>query len=253
VNLIRSALAAAAVAALAAQLPRFEVASITPSNPSEPPLGRFAPVPVYISPGRLTAQSASLKELIKGAYALEDYQVIGGPGWIVAARFDVVGKASGGAASDQLLLMLRSLLADRFKLVVHRETKALAIYALVVAQNGPKFHAFKPGAEPAQGKLNHFRPPDLPFLARYLTRLGSGKPVIDQTGLTGDFDLDLDMDKIGREAASLSGAAGGPAILESMFEATVNALPDELGLKLVPTRANVVVLVIDHVEKPSEN
>ena len=149
--------------------------------------------------------------------------------------------------------MLRDLLADRFQLAVHRETKDLAIYALELAKNGPKFHAFKPGAEAAPGKLNHFHPPNLPFLARFLSHLGSDKPVIDNTGLTGDFDLDLDVGKIGQEAALLSGATGGPPTPESMFEATANAIPDQLGLKLVPTKAPVEILVVDRAEKPSEN
>ncbi len=247
----RPALAVAAVVALAAPLPQFEVASIRPSNPSTPHPSRFAPVPIETSPGRLTARNATLRELIKGAYDLEDYQVSGGPAWVASARFDVDAKPSGRASDVQLLLMLRALLADRFKLAVHRETKDLAVYALVVAKEGPKFHAMKPGADAVRGRLNHFRPPDLPFLARFLTHLGSDKPVIDETGLTGEFDLDLDMEKIGQQAASLN--ATGPPNPENMFEAAANEIQDELGLKLVATKAPVEILVIDHVEKPSEN
>lgn len=246
----RVALAVAAVAALAAQLPQFEVASIRPSDPSGPHPGRFAPVPVDTSPGRLTARNATLKELIMAAYALEDYQVSGGPGWITSARFDVEAKPSDSANRDQLLLMLRPLLADRFQLAVYRETKDLAIYALELAKNAPKFHAFKPGADAAPGQLNHFHPPNLPFLARFLTHLGSDKPVIDKTGLTGHFDLDLDMERISGEASLL---AGGTPTPENMFEATTDAIQEELGLKLVATRAPVEILVIDHAEKPSEN
>ncbi len=250
-NFLRSvALAVAAIAALGAQLPQFEVVSIKPSDPSAAYPGRFAPVPVDTAPGRLTARNATLKDLIMAAYALEDYQVSGGPGWIISARFEVEAKPSASANSDQLLLMLRTLLADRFQLAVHHETRDVAIYALVVAKNGPKFQSSKPGVDRAPGRLNDFRPPNLPFLARFLTHLGSDKPVIDKTGLTGNFDLDLDMEKIGAEASSL---AGGTPHLDNMFEAATNAIQDGLGLKLVPTRAPVEILVVDRAERPSEN
>jgi uncharacterized protein (TIGR03435 family) len=206
--------------------------------------------------GCITARNAKLTELIKGAYAVEDYQVSGGPAWIDSARFDVEAKSSDRANRDQLLLMLRTLLADRFKLAVHRETKELAVYALVVAKGGPKFHALNadetscwPGCAASPGKTNHLRQRDLPALATYLTRLGSDRPVIDKTGLTGYFALDLDMEKIMREAAQ----SGEPPTNGSIFEATVNDMQGELGLKLAPTKAPIEMLAIDHAEKPTEN
>jgi uncharacterized protein (TIGR03435 family) len=236
--------------------PRFEVASIKASNPSAPHPGRLGAVQVVTSPGRLTARNAKLTELIKGAYALEDYQVSGGPGWIDSARFDVEAKSTDSTNRGRLLLMLRTLLAERFKLATHRETKELAIYALVVAKNGPKFHALKadeapcwPGCAGTPGKTDHLRQKDLPSLATFLTRLGSDRPVIDKTGLTGYFELELDMSKIMETAQS----GGGPPTNEGMFEAAVSAIQDELGLKLAPTKGPVEILVIDHAEKPSEN
>ena len=213
-------------------------------------------VPVVTSAGRLTARNARLTELIKGAYALEDYQVSGGPGWIDSARFDVEAKSTDSANRDRLLLMLRTLLAERFKLTTHRETKELAIYALVVAKNGPRFRALKAGEAPcwpgcagAPAKTDRWRQKELAALATFLTRLGSDKPVIDKTGLTGSFNLELDMSKI----LEIAQSGGGPPTNESMFEAAVSAIQDELGLKLAPTRASVEILVIDHAEKPSEN
>jgi len=97
---------------------------------------------------------------------------------------------------------------------------------------------------------DHLRQKDLPSLATYLTRLGADTPVIDKTGLTGYFGLDLDMSKIMEEAAQ---SGGGSPTNTSLFEATVNAIQDELGLRLVSTKAPVEILVIDHVEKPPEN
>ncbi len=244
-----------AMATGAAQTPQFDVASIKATDPSAPRPGRLQTIFVSTSPGRLTAKNATLKDLIKGAYGLDDYQVSGGLQWIASARFDVEAKTTSGANRDQLLKMLQTLLAERFRLAVHRETKELAVYALVVAKGGPKFHALKPeeaacwpACEGSPGKLNHLRQSDLPTLARYLTRLGSDLPVIDKTGLTGHFGLDLDMEKIMEAAQN-----GGPPTNAAIYDATVNAMQDELGLKLTPAKASVEMLVIDHAEKPSEN
>jgi len=235
----------------AASTPRFEVASIKLADPSAPRPGRMGSH-IDTSPGLLRARNASLKELVEGAYAVEDYQVTGGPGWIASARFDIEAKPASAATREQLLLMLRPLLADRFKLTFHNETKELAVYALVVARNGPKFHRLKPGTESAPGKTNHLgRNVDLPWFARYLTRFGSDRPVIDKTGLTGNYDLDLDMEKI--IAAAAEDAGGAPPSIGSMFQATANAIEDQLGLKLAPAKAPLEVLVIDHAERPSGN
>jgi uncharacterized protein (TIGR03435 family) len=168
---------------------------------------------------------------------------------------DVEAKTSAGADRAQLLNMLQVLLAERFRLAVHRETKDIAVYALVVAKGGPKFHALSakeaacwPACEGSPGKMNHLRQSDLPTLASYLTRLGSDLPVIDKTGLAGRFGLDLDMGKIMEAAQS-----GGPPTNAGIYDATVNAMQDEPGLKLTPSKAPVEMLVIDRAEKPSEN
>jgi uncharacterized protein (TIGR03435 family) len=250
--------------------PKFEVASIKPTDPSVPPRFRlYVGVPIETTPGRLTARNVSLEELIQGAWSLEDYRyrVTGGPAWALSARFDVEGKAAGTADRDQLLLMLRSLLADRFGLRMHRETKEIAIYALTVAKNGPKFDALDaaeatcwstnidPACEGLAGKMDHLpkgvRWPDLSFLTRYLMRLGADRPVLDKTGLTGGFGLVLDMNKI--MAAVVTRKEAGPPTNQSIYEATVEALPDQLGLQLAPMKASVEILVIDHAEKPSPN
>jgi uncharacterized protein (TIGR03435 family) len=149
--------------------------------------------------------------------------------------------------------MLRALLADRFQLRFHHEKKELAGYDLVVEKGGPKFHALKPGADAGRGKRDHMRLKDPASLATYLTRLSSGEPVIDKTGLTGQFDIDLDISKIVQEATEGDQTADPTAMRERMFEATANAIQDELGLKLVPAKASVEIFVIDHAEKVSVN
>jgi uncharacterized protein (TIGR03435 family) len=255
-QILRSAILGAAAFVSLAQtqtLPQFEVASIKAANPSAPRGGRLAAPPVNTKPGLLTARNATLLQLIRGAYTLENYQISGGPGWIDSAGFEVEAKSTGGANRDQLLLMLRALLADRFKLRFHREKKELAVYDLVVAKGGSKFHALKAGADPVPAKTDRMRLKDLPSLATFLTRLSPDEPVLDKTGLTGDFDLELDIGKIG-EAASVGEEAAGPVEMRArMFQAAASALENELGLKLAPAKAPVEIFVIDHAEKASAN
>ena len=229
----------------------FEVASIKPADGFATRPGRLGSVNVPMTPGRLVARNASLKDLIRDAYSLDDYQVFGGPTWLSSERFTVEARAVGTTNREQLLLMLQTLLKERFKVAAHRESKELAIYALVVTKGGPTFRALEATeqacypmcAEPAP--LNRLRERDVPSLARYLTRLGADRPVIDRTGLTGTFRIELDMQKI--MAAAVEG--GGPPSNENIFRASVDAVQDELGLKLTPTKSSVDVLVIDHVER----
>jgi len=227
----------------AGALPQFEVASVKP-NPSAPFPGRMG-AHVNISPGRLVARGESLKELVVDAYGIEDYQVTGGPDWIASARFDVEAKPSGAATREQLLPMLQALLADRFQLAFHRETRQLAVYTLVVSKGAPKF---KPATNtPSLDLLGHGW--GFPRLAQYLTHFGSDRPVIDKTGLTGIFDLDLNMEKIGMAASEVPGGASSNA---NVYQATVNAMED-MGLRLIPAKAPIDVFVIDRAEKPAAN
>jgi uncharacterized protein (TIGR03435 family) len=238
-----------APAATADAAPRFEVVSIKPADASVRP-GRFG-ASIDTGPARLSSRGASLKDLIQAAYGIEAYQVSGGPGWVDSARFIVDAKPASPATREQLLQMLRPLLADRFKLAFHRETKEFAVYALVVAKGGPKLHRLAAGTESEPGKLNRLgRNVDLAWFARYLTRFGSDRAVIDRTGLTGNFNLDVDMEKI--TAAAAEAANGAPGI-EHMFEATANILESQLGLKLQPTKAPIEVLIVDRAERPSAN
>jgi uncharacterized protein (TIGR03435 family) len=206
---------------------------------------------IETSPGRLSVRTATLQDLIDAAYGIEDYQVSGGSDWVKSERFAVEAKSAEPASKEQLLLMLQPLLTERFQLSFHRETQQVAVYALTVSKNGPKFQRTKPGGEPARIKVNYMgRNVDLPWLARFLTRFGSDKPVIDKTGLVGNFDLDLDMERILTPAAE---AAGGNPNSEAIFDQMANALNDQLGLKLVATKASIEVLVIDRAERPSQN
>jgi uncharacterized protein (TIGR03435 family) len=233
--------------------PAFAVASIKRADAFAERPGRLGSVNVVMTPGRLIARNASLKDLIRDAYSLDDYQVFGGPMWISSERFDV--DARGVGPREQLLFMLQTLLKERFKLAVHHESKELAIYALVVDKGGPKFRpldateqeCYPMCREPAP--LNRLRQRDVPSLARYLTRLGAEKPIVDRTGLTGSFKIELDVQTIMNAALE----RGGPPSNENIYRATVDAVQDELGLKLRSVRSPVDVLVIDHVERPTPN
>jgi uncharacterized protein (TIGR03435 family) len=229
--------------------PQFEVASIKPASPSAPQHGRLTRMEALIEtgPGLITARNATLKELVEGAYSLEKYQVIGGPEWVDSVRFEVQGKAAGAASRQQLLLMLRPLLAERFRLAFHSDTKELMVYALVVAK-GAKLKMYQ-GAEGAPLGVNRLgRNVSMADFAKYLTRLGNDLPVIDKTGLTGKYDLDLDMNKI----IAAAGADSGNPSISSVFQATVDAI-EGLGLRLVRTKDPVEALVLDHAERPSPN
>jgi uncharacterized protein (TIGR03435 family) len=118
----------------AATPPSFEVASI---KPAAPPVNGRLMIRMGGDPGRIDYSNVSLKDIIRQAYGVHDYQ-ISGPDWMNSARFDIVAKVPEGAPKDQVPMMWQTLLAERFKLQIHRETKELPMYALVVGKNGPK-------------------------------------------------------------------------------------------------------------------
>jgi len=124
--------------------PRFDAASVKAAAADAPRVGRMMTIGAVTTQGRLTMRNASVTDMVKAGYSVEDYQVLGGSPWMGSARFDVEGKSGDGAARERLLVMLRTLLAERFQLDVHRETKEMAVYSMTVAKGGPKFRALKP-------------------------------------------------------------------------------------------------------------
>lgn len=237
----------AAAYAQEARPPAFEVASIKP-NKSGAVRAQFRP-----EPGRLTVTNFSLKFIMEQAYGLRGYQIVGGPGWLDSDKFDIVAKAEGNADKHQVRLMLEPLLADRFKLAVHRETREMLVYELVVAKGGPRL-------QDAEGR----KPPPRSTAETQVGRvIGSasvfadwlsgrvGRPVFDKTGISGNHNFTLVM----RRDAPLSAAEDpASALANSSVPASIfGALEEQYGLKLQSRKAPVEVLVIDHVEKPSEN
>jgi uncharacterized protein (TIGR03435 family) len=221
----------------------FDVASIKPAAAGGRG-GRGGSI--HSDPDMLSARSVSLQRLVREAYQLWNYQLSGGPSWIDSDAYDVIAKTDQPVSDEQRRLMLQALLADRFKLTFHRETKELPIFALMVDKNGPKFRPLKEGEQPTPSPLS-FK--DLPSLAGMLSNV-AGRPVLDRTGLSGNFDLAINMRKAEeewqREHADVPPTDPGDNMI-------VFAAKEQLGLKLVPTKGPVEMYVVDHAEKPSGN
>ena len=259
-----------------AALPTFDTISVKPSNGANPAGGlQFQPG------GRLVAANIPLRPLVSLAYnlalSLGRGAIIGTPDWFESERYNIEAKADGNPPREQMILMLRSLLADRFKLVVHHETRQLPEYVLVLSKagrTGPQLTVHDAECvEPAPGQ-----PPPSPNgagLCGFRSRRGRsagtvalvgekvtidmlaerlsqnvGRTVINRTGLSGDFDFTCEFAAV-EEPTSQSGA---DASADSSLPSTIfTALQEQLGLKLESQNGPVDVLVIDHVEQPSPN
>jgi uncharacterized protein (TIGR03435 family) len=237
---------------LAAQTePVFEVASVKPNRIGNAG-GETAPrEKITASPGSLTMQHVSLQTCIKWAYGLRDFQ-LSGPAWLLSEKYDIVAKAASPAPEQELRLMLRALLAERFKLRTRMEAKERPVYALVVAKNGPRFHtAAKEGDTsfgPAGGDLV-FRNFSMADLADRLSSrpFKLDLPVLDRTGIGGRFDFALKLAGNADELKhTLEGMEQGPSIFV-YFQ-------DQLGLKLETRRGPIETLVVESADKvPAEN
>jgi uncharacterized protein (TIGR03435 family) len=230
----------------ATQMPvEFEVATIKPSPPQEQ--GHTATrMSSDTDTGKLNYTNVNLKEVIGKAYKVQQYQITG-PGWIETERFDIVARFPPHSAAGQLPLMLQSLLADRFKLALRRETKELPLYALVVAKGGPKFkNSESETGISSNSSRTHWHVTGKTPMRQFADFLSDevDRPVVDQTGLAASYDITLDWAPDDTPVAN-DGATG-----PSLF----TALQEQLGLKLNPTKGPVDLLVVDRVERaPSEN
>jgi uncharacterized protein (TIGR03435 family) len=230
--------------AAAQETASFEVASI-----------KFHPGPITMSGGgihgaTLSDTALTLLNLTEDAYNLRRDQISGGPSWIDSDRYDVIAKAEGeGAlAGDKAMQMLQALLADRFQLKLHRETRETPVYELVVGKNGPKLKASSADAKgrnfvSANSAGMHMEAANgtMERLARQLS-VTAGRPVIDKTGLAGYYAFTLDW-------ASAIQPTQPDSDIPSMF----TAVQEQLGLKLESAKAPVEMLIVDRAEKPSEN
>jgi uncharacterized protein (TIGR03435 family) len=189
---------------------------------------------------------------------VQNYQLTGTPGWVETERYDIDAKADRAVPDDQLMLMLRTLLADRFKLTLHHEAKELPGFALVIGKNGPKLHevelAGKGWTRFGVGSLNG-QEVSMGQLADGLAgRLG--QPIVDLTGIRGVFDIKLewtpDPSQI-RNPAEAKKSQAAEAASDLSGTSIFTALQQQLGLKLEARKLPGEILVIDHVERPSAN
>jgi uncharacterized protein (TIGR03435 family) len=254
-------------------LPRFEVASVKPDKAGEGST-------LLLTADGLTAKKVTVRFLIKQAYGVEDDEISGAPGWLDSETYDVDAKVSSADLAalakldeKQRLRMLQPVLAERFQLKLHRAPKEIPVYALVIAKNGPKLHQAKPGDTYPDGIKRPDGKPGgragmmtwsrgrliaqgipiaslLPPLTQQLERT-----VVDKTGLKGTYDITLLWTPEDDRAAMPNGAEGGRegSPTDSSGASIFTAIQEQLGLKLESQKGQVEGLVIDHVERPSEN
>jgi uncharacterized protein (TIGR03435 family) len=243
----------------AAAQPTFDIASIRMNNTETDGHHHIINNPAE---SHFRTVNLPLRDLIQFAYGLPDSQILGGPAWIKSIMFDVDAKSDSlvdtqlhalpsEQARQQKQWMVQALLADRFQLKAHKETRQLPVYALVVAKGGPKF---KPseinGTTIDMGRTRlHVAGSDdtVSVLARALART-LDRVVLNQTGLSGRYDLRMQWMPDDAPAPMLNGAPD-PSDRPGIF----TAIQEQLGLKLESTRGPVPVLVIDSVEMPSAN
>ncbi len=223
--------------------PQFEVPTIKPAPPQ--PAGR-TDTRMSSDSHRLNFTNVNLKQVIGRAYKVQLYQ-IEGPGWLETERFDITATLPPDASSQQIPEMLQALLADRFKLAIHRETRELPIYTLVVAKGGPKFKPSETDAGiTSNSNRTHWHVTSKGSMRRFAEFLTDqvGRPVVDQTGLTGSFDLTLDW------AVDDSTNHNDAETVPSLF----TALQEQLGLKLESGKGPVKTIVVDRAERaPTDN
>jgi uncharacterized protein (TIGR03435 family) len=234
--------------AQATPAPAFEAASIKPSK-AEP--GSSSGIPTR--KGSISARNVTLKRCIRGAYDVQESQIIGGPKWVAEDRYDIDAKAAGPAGDRELMEMLQSLLSERFKLAFHRETRELPGYALVTGKSGLKAKRSQPNAESRSNSSREAIDAEACGMRQLAQKLSEviHLPVADLTGVEGEFDFQLKWTPDDMQAKPPLGGdkptdlTNGPSVFA--------ALQEQLGLKLEPRKVATEVLVIDHAEKASEN
>jgi uncharacterized protein (TIGR03435 family) len=269
------------VAAATLENPPFEIATVKPNT-----TGAMRVTMRVLPGGTWEATNATLESLIRISYRLQESQLIGGPDWIYSARFDIQAKAGSGSPASDFPVRMQSLLAERFNLKLHNETRDLPLYALVMARRderpGPQLTTavadcaalargrsggapdVKPGEQPTCGIINS---PGrmtgggvtMQQMALSLSQY-TGRMVIDHTGLSGTFDYDLEFepDPALRGRGPGGGPVSGPILgrtnaLDPEGRSIFTALQEQLGLRLEPQRGAVAVVVVDAADRPTGN
>jgi uncharacterized protein (TIGR03435 family) len=251
------------LAALTQPGPKFEVASV---KLHELPTGAIAfragGAAINLSGNRVTV-GGTLTSIVMAAYNLKDFQVSGGPEWADGGGrpeiYDIVAKTEGDTtpSMDQVRLALQELLADRFHLKVHHDSKEVTVYDVVVDKNGPKMKEGTPGTDCKRDMLAAGVTMRVKFtgctVAEFLKTISItfDHPLMDRTGLKSGYDFTLEFSPR-RPDGSLVPGQDSPDVVETA-PTIMPALQQELGLKVVPAKESVDVVVIDHADRPGEN
>jgi uncharacterized protein (TIGR03435 family) len=261
------------------EVPKFEVATIKPGTDDGRMMLMFTPDGVSIS-------GVAMQMILREAFLTEDDRIVGAPGWVKSTKYDIQAKVDAADAPkleklkiDQRRSMLVPLLVERFNLKYHHETRELPMYALVVAKGGLKMKESKPedaavskpgdaavkNAPPQQGQhmlrfmgRGHLESTGtgVPFLVHILSEQ-LGRSIVDKTGLTGDFDYTLTWTPDDGASGMPGGGAGGPPPEENAGDTAgpslFTAVQEQLGLKLESEKGMADVIVIDHIDLPSQN
>ena len=243
----------AGVATPTAQAPAFEVATIKPTPPDFQ--GRF----VTTRGRQYTVRNYTARDLLVTAFRLNRSAILGGPRWIETDKYDIDAVTTGDElpSRDAQAVMLRELLRVRFNLAFHLEERDVPLYALVVARNGPRLKASAGENKSALGPLvNRVFPNRIVTEGRastvnqlaLLLQGGLDRPVVDRTGITGMFDFDVEWvpdSQFNSELILPAPDTSKPGLF--------TALQEQIGLRLEPTRGPGQVLLIDRIERPTEN
>jgi len=231
--------AMAIVCTCAAVAQTFEAASIHPNlSGTEGSVIDLEPT------GRLKVTNSSLKTLIRAAYGIQNDQIVGGPKWLDTDRYDIDGKTIGKISSDQEQPLMQNLLADRFRLKVHKERRELTVYVMELAKNGPLFKQSTSASSAIHNNRGLGKSQiscvkiSIPQFAGMLAKQ-IGRGVIDKTGLRGEYDFSLEFDP--------------EQTPDSTVPSVFAALQEQMGLRLESQKGMVDVLVIDNAEKASAN
>ena len=235
--------------------PGFEVATIKPSKPDQP--GKL----FGVRGDRIKTINTTLSDLITFAYGVHAKQIVGGPDWLGSEKFDIDGQPDtpGAPNSQQLRTMFQKLLAERFQLKFHRDTKELSAYVLSAAKSGPKMT--KSDADPNALPALFFRGlgvltvqnATMDDFAHLMQSAVLDRPVVDQTGLPGKWNFLLKWTPDESQFGGMGMKVPPPSDAIDAPPPLFTAIQEQIGLKLDAGKAQVGVLVLDHVEKPSAN
>jgi uncharacterized protein (TIGR03435 family) len=238
----------------------FEVASIKLNKSGD---SRVIVLPVR--GGRFTANNVPLQYLVTAAYGIKNFQLSGAPPWLLSERYDIEAKAAGDASFDAMLAMFQTLFEDRLQLKFHHETKELPIYTLVVSKPGKLRESDgvcdqqdQPAAAPCRfmilrGHLGSHKA-TVSQLVDALSRV-TDRVVLDKSNLAGMYDINLDYspDEGQLQAFTAGTNSPPPPSIDPSVPSLFTALQEQLGLKLESGKGPVEILLIDHIERPSEN